>query len=325
MNRAVGYGLIFATLLLTGCGSAEDDPKQSANDANIVLEDQHNYLSSSVLTIPTVETASGADLDICWSDIEADLQCHDVAAQADVDNVALLRFLHLSQEQVAARLAGGQLAQSEIDGYVEYNTDKQSTCTKLSTMSFFGTPVDINEEYFASDEHTFMLLFAKGTTPGVGARTMTFVEPTTNSMNTTVTAPNGCELLDFDADLSSLSPITVPLAGPWRLDWRNVTRDSQGNAIAFEAIDSALIGFYEGKSVSDLQANILDIELIATSLWEIQLTGGRTANLANAQQRETGELFSGFERDQSGTWLFALMCSTCQNPAPLVLSVLAPE
>jgi hypothetical protein len=191
-------------------------------------------------------------------------------------------------------------------------------------MSLFGTEIDITEEYVVSADNTYMLVFAHGTTPGVGARTMMFIQPTTSSTNTTVNAQAGCGFLEFAADLTTPTRLPIPSAGPWRLDWRELTRDGGGNAIPFEAIDGLLLGFYENMTVADLEADIFDIELIATTLWEIQLTGGRTADLANAQQRGgSGELFTGFDRG-SGVWMLALMCSTCQNPSPILLTVLEP-
>ena len=67
---------------------------------------------------------------------------------------------------------------SEVNGYLEYRTPKTSTCAKLSQLSFFGTAIKVQEEYVETIDQTYLLLFAKGTRPGVGARTMTFIKPT---------------------------------------------------------------------------------------------------------------------------------------------------
>ena len=83
-------------------------------------------------------------------------------------------------------------------------------------------------------------------------------------------------------------------------------------------------GFYEGKTVGDLEARILDLELMATDIWEIQISQGRTAELGFAQNRADQSLFSGFDQSREGTWVFALTCSSCQNPAPVLLSILDP-
>jgi hypothetical protein len=306
MQRALACFCL--VLLLCSCEStnAEDGSDDGAR-GNVLLLDAHNYASTSSLAIPTVETAPAADLEICWPEAVADIRCHDVEPQDDIDTVALLRFLHLSEEQVEVELTSGEIAQSEVDGYLEYLTDHESTCAPLSAMTFFGTPVEIEEEYVESDDHTYLLLFAAGTTPGVGARTMVFVRPTSNSTNTRVNAPSGCGFLDFSADLASAEPVPIPKDGPWVVDWRDVTRDSQGLEIVYQNIDSVQVGFFAGMTVAELEEEILDLELIATGLWQVELEGGRTADLA-----------------EEGVWLLALMCSTCQNPSPIVLAVLEP-
>jgi len=312
---------VFVPFLLAACGSAAmpQDPR-----GNLRLGDANNYITDAKLHIPTVQTVSGADLDICWSNIVDDLQCHPVSAAADLDNVALLRISHLAPGLVETRVADGTLSMADVAGYVEFHTDHSSTCMKLSQLSFFGTVIDIPSQYVESTDYTYLLLFTKGTTPGQGARTMIFLQPTASSVNTMVDGPTGCGLLDFSADLHTLTPLPVPLAGPWILDWRDITRDGQKNPAPFEKIDGVTIGFYAGMTATDLEARILDIELIATQLWDVKLTGGRTADLATATDRSTGAAFTGFDRADTGTWLLGLTCSKCQSPAPVLLTTLTP-
>ena len=307
--------------LLAGCGGAAntDDAR-----GNVLLHDENNYSTMASLAIPTIETTAGTDADICWSSVVDDLQCHPVSATADLDNVSLLRVAHLSHEQVQQRVAAGTLSQSDVAGYVDFHTDHSTTCTKLSDFSFFGTVIDVPSEYVESSDYTYLLLFAKGTTPGQGARTMIFLNPTATATNTKIDAPTGCGMLDFSADLSSLTKLPVPAAGPWVVDWRDITRDGQGSTVPFQKIDGVTIGFYAGMTVADLQARIFDIELIATALWDVKLAGGRTADLATAKDRATGAVFAGFDRADAGTWMLALTCSKCQNPAPVLLTILDP-
>jgi hypothetical protein len=61
-----------------------------------------------------------------------------------------------------------------------------------------------------------------------------------------------------------------------------------------------------------------------TKLWELPLTGGRTADLSKATLRGSGTAFPGFSTTEPGVWMLGLMCSTCQNPAPLLLTVVEP-
>ena len=153
---------------------------------------------------------------------------------------------------------------------------------------------------------------------------MTFVKPTALSTNTKVDAPSGCGLLSFTADLTSPARVPVPTAAPWNVDWKNVTVDGQGNNVISSTIDKLLVGFYQSLTVADLEAKFFDIETLATLLWDLPLTGSREADLSRAVNRATGTAFDGFSHG-SGTWILALSCSSCPNPAPVVLVVLEPQ
>jgi hypothetical protein len=316
--RPVTLGLLASTVLLAACGGSG-----GGASGVLLLEDANNYRATASLAIPTVETAPATDLDICWTGTTSDLLCHAVAPATDIDNVGLLRLRNLTEPQIEAQLVAGTLAQSKIDGYVQYTTDRVATCMKLSQFSFFGTAADVATLYVESTVSTYMLVFAHGQKPGTGSLAMTFIKPTAGSTNTRVDAPAGCGLLDFTADLGSLAKVKVPAEGPWTVDWGAVTANGQGDSVAYATIDRLLVGFYQGMGVADLQARFFDIELLATSLWELPVRGGHTAELGQALDRATGAAFTGFARTD-GVWMLALLCSTCQNPAPVVLTILEP-
>jgi hypothetical protein len=306
------------------CGGTAEPAPAPAPDAPILLTDENNYRAVAGLTIPTVQTAPAVDLDLCFDGVTSDLQCHDVDPIADIDTVGLLRMFHLDEDEIEARLANDELSQSEVDGYVDYPTDHTSTCAKLSNLSFFETKVALEEEYVESTDRTYLLLFASGAAAGRGARSMTFIQPTKSSENTRVDAPSGCGIVDFSADLSSATPVVVPPRGTFSVEWRGVSVNGLGNPFAHGGVDRMLIGFYAGKTVADLEAQVFDLELIATELYDQKLAA-RSADLGLATERTTGAPFTGIEREEAGTWVLALLCSTCQSPAPLLLSVLLPE
>jgi hypothetical protein len=315
---------LLSSVFLAGCGDDGQGPKNQGTRGNIVLANANNYSTNSSLTIPTIETASAVDLDICWPDVVEDLQCHEVDPLADIDNVSFLRLSQLTEDQIEEKLTAGQLTQSQVSGYLDYHTDHQSTCAKLSSLSLGGTKIKVEAEYVASADTVYLLILSKGIDPGVGARTMTFVKPSESSSNTEVSASSGCGMLDFQADLSSAAVLSVPTQKPWVVDWQDVTRDGQGNLIDYQTIDGLMVGFFEGRTVAELEAEIFDIELTASSLWDIPLAGGRKADLAVARERTSKEPFAGFDRSD-GVWLLALLCSECQNPQPVVLAVLEPS
>jgi hypothetical protein len=167
-------------------------------------------------------------------------------------------------------------------------------------------------------------MFSNGLQRGVGARVMMLLDPKRTSTNTKVDAPSGCGELTFTADMTSSEKVPVPTAGPWIVDWRGVTRDGQGNQVIYATLDKLMLGYFQGATVADIQAKFFDIEINATSLWDLDLSGGRTADLSQAIDRKTGAPFSGFNLG-AGVWLLALTCSTCQNPAPVIPTILEPS
>ena len=58
--------LLFIPSFIAACGG---DGMDEATRGNVVLTNANNYTSVSTLSPPTVETASGADLSVCWGGI----------------------------------------------------------------------------------------------------------------------------------------------------------------------------------------------------------------------------------------------------------------
>lgn len=308
--------LSFMVLVLAGC-DGDDAGVPAACD--IALTDANNYTFSGALAVPSIATASATDLHICWDDLTADFQCHAMDPAADIDNVGLVRFGALTQAEVNEGLSTNSLQQSEMSGYVQAENDG-GTCVDLSSMSFFGTPFELETEYVEGGG-TYMLMMTSGTTPGVGARMITFLEPSAASDVTDVNVGTGCGLLDFTINLHALETTPVCGGGPWTVDWSALTRDGQGGSMDASQVDSVMIGYYAGATVGDLEADFLDLEENATALWSVEVPGGTTADLS-AAANDAGA-FPGFSGE--GLWILALRCSRCYNPAPVFLTVLVPE
>ncbi len=305
------------TLLLGSLAACGGDDVE-CESGTILLQDSNNFNYQGSIDVPSITTASAMDLDICWEQLVSDIQCHDLDPLEDIDNVALIRFPQLSQEDVEYGLSNDSLLQADIDGYVEYPT-QGDTCTNLSEFTFFGTVIDVPEQY-NEEGGTYLLLLTTGTEVGVGARMLTFLEPTSSSDNTTVDISAGCGVLDFEADLHSMETLPICTDGTWTVDWSELTLDGLGNELESDNIDHVMLGFYEGMTVDDLEAQFLDLELMATTLYELDLEGGSSADLGQASDGTS--YFSGFSGD--GVWILALQCSRCYNPAPLFLTVLEP-
>ena len=172
-----------------------------------------------------------------------------------------------------------------------------------------------------------MLLFETGTTPGVGSKSMMFLEPMAASAVTSVKAMDACagNVLTFTATLGQPMMIDAADSTKWHVDWSQLTHDSFGNPVLFNKIDKVLIGFYQGKTAADLQTMFKDIELIATTLYEVPVAiGARDVMLGDAKVRGTTTPFPGFNQTD-GVWALAVTCSKCQVPAPVLMTILQPQ
>ena len=286
------------------------------------LADTNNYTYSGTLDVPSIVTASGTDIRICWDQVTQDLQCHDLDPAADINMVSVVRFSTLTQAEVEAGLAADDLLQADISGYVTWENGEGATCVDLSSLSFFGTPIDMESEY-VEGAGTFLFLLSTGTDIGMGTRVLAFLEPTQSSDATEVDVPDGCGTLDFSASLTTLEPVPICAVGPWTVDWSELTRDGQDYEFQASTVDSLLLARYDGLTATDLEARFLDLELLATETWTLDLPGGTSAELAGAVSPLDGSLFSGF--DLESTWGFALRCSRCYNPAPPFVTLLEPQ
>jgi len=297
---------LLGTLLLPACNG----------NKVVSLEDGNNYAYSGTIDIPVIQTAAEVDLEICWADVVEDIRCHDVDPGLDINNISLIRFPSMAEADLEDKLAKDALLQSEQNGVVEALPADDETCVSLSEMTFFGTSSDIISEYL-DDDQLFLLTLSTGTEAGKGTRLMVLLDPEDDLDVTAVEVDDGCGVVDFTADLSSMSSLALP-AEPSIIEWAGLTKTGLGSEIQLGNVDGVMLAFYAGQSPSDLEPQFLDLELIADDLYRVEIAAGSGADLAEATN-ESGNTFSGFSGD--GTWLLALTCSGCANPAPLFMTV----
>ena len=322
------FSLLLVAALLPACGGSSSPPSEWPK-GNVVIKDANNYTSATTLTIPSVQAKAGADLMVCWDGIMKDLLCHSLVADTDdIDNVSFLQ-VPLSKQIVQDKLAVGQLSENQVSIYREHRVAGTETCANLSTFMFGSAlnPATDFVEATGGKTLTYMLLFATGTTPGVGSRAMVFIDPSATATGMRVDAPDACanHVLDFQATLGQ--PIAIPATDntKWHVDWSQISKDSFGNAINFAKLDDVLVGFYQGMSAADLQTKFTDIELIATTLYDVAVpAGARDVDLATAKVRGGTDSFPGFTHTD-GVWALAVRCTTCQIPAPIVMTILQPQ
>jgi hypothetical protein len=289
----------------------------------ILIEDPNNYSATSRFDIPVIETAAGVDLTICYGEVETDLSCSEVDPQTDVDAVALLVSRTSSSEAIGEMLSSGELDMSNIHGYLFRETDHQSTCTELSSLSNFGVPVNVGDFYVENADHGYLFMVSRGTSAGSGTVSMVLAKPVSSSMNTRIDLPSGCDLHEMTADLESAVPVRFAYETQWIVDYGRLTRDALDNPF-MNNVDGLVLSFFAGATLSELETHLMDLDAVATESFDLQLTGSRVVSLHDARSRETGEAFAGFRRADAGVWLFRLTCSFCTNPMPPVIAVFEP-
>jgi hypothetical protein len=294
----------------------EPDPCETAS-ADIALADEHNYTFDGALDIHSTPVQPLADLTIDWGSVSHDLLGHDMDPVAEIDSASAIVFGSLSEEEVQEGLSLGTLEQADVTIFSSQEPG-DATQVLLSDMTLFGNDFDI-ETYLEDGSGTWLLNLATGTVPGVGTRMAAFFQPVDGETNTEVQVTDTSTVLDFTVDLASMTEIHVPAGEPaLSVDWSELGTDGQGIDIADGLIDQVMVGHYADLTVADLEEQFLDIELIADELYSLDLTAGESLDLSTL----VGDAGAFPGIDDQGTWLLALRCMTCINPAPPAVIIL---
>ncbi len=304
--------LLLTCLGLSGCNSDCED----LGDV-LLLTDDANYRFSGRLDVASEDLQEGSDPHFDWSGLTHDLQGHDLDPVSDIDNAALIVFAGLSQGEIEQGLSTNTLDQADLALYVSADPG-DSTELYLSDLTLFGNDIDV-EKYFVQGYGTWLLTLTTGTEPGVGTRTAAFFDPSPESTETDLVLRDESATLSLDVDILSSPEIPVLSGAPdLTVDWSGLTVTGQGTDVADAAIDQVMVGWYENLDSQDLQDRFLDVEILADRTW-IAGTSGTQTSLAEL----TGESGSFEGVSDEGTWVLALRCTTCANPAPPFFGVLA--
>lgn len=279
------------------------------------LSDTQNYSYSGEMDLPVLSTVSGQDVEVCWSELSQDLRCAGLDPVEDIDSLSLLRFPHLDHQELTEGLERDDLTQASLDGVASLETGGES-CANLDDLTFFGTPIELDAHYIEGGG-SYLLLLSTGNEPGLGSRALAFLEPREDSEIVQVSVDEACGTLDFEAELEQLTPIRPESAGPWTVDWSELSTNGLGQPFEGSRVDRLDLAFYEGADLASLESDFLGLEEAASQSWTVELEPGFSYDLNDLSG------FDGLDRSD-GVWLLALRCSSCSNPAPLFLGVLEP-
>lgn len=327
----------------SGGGPGDTCAMPASDNVLIQADPMNNYSFSSTLSFPPVLVMPDAELTFDWSAVDRDFLGHPLDPLADIDTVNLMLW-SLTEEELQAKLNNDALEQRDLAVIATVYTQKALTSTSLFDFTSVGTvltPCQIlpfvqapNPDPNAHPEcedgvgdgfdpatHTYTVMIASGEVLGQGTRMIQAFKLDPESTTTNVVVDSSSTQLQYSVDLSSLQPLQVPVGtADITIDWSDITVNALGNEFVPTNIDEVMVGHYS-LTPAELEDQFLDLELIADNLWRGEVPSD--TNLAlTCLKDEAGEPFTGI--DGTGTWIIALVCGSCQNPAPWYLSTLTP-
>jgi hypothetical protein len=294
---------------LLACGGTE----------TIVLTDAQNYAFTSMISADCQTIPAGQDSRVDWSALTADILGNTLDPAKDVDTLQLALFPDLTSEQVLAGINDDTLAQSDVAGFADLQPPDGTTESTLSAFDTMGTPLDVAQ--IVADGSTYLLNASTQLEDGrVRYDTFTFLCPTATDEAATIALAPDSATLEWTVDLDGAEPIDMLGAKKIIVDWSELTQNGSDLEIDLADIDRMLLARYD-EDLAAIEADFLRVEALAEDTWSADVEGWGDWPLSDLESPE-GEAFTGFEGD--GTWILALQCTTCINPAPPFLGVVTP-
>ena len=293
-------------LVLVGC---------LPESATVVLQDRHNFEFSSTVLAAEHPTTAQEDATVDWSGLNVDMLGNTI--NASVEKVSVLLFPRLGTEEVLFGLSNETLRQSDLSGYVEYWPEEGESSALLTEFSMQGTYVD-PQEHLLADNGSYLLTFSSE--PNT-THSMVFFHPEIDETNSLIAINSDSASVEYEIDLVNVEEAAIPSAERWLIEWGNLTESGTDRPLNLNQLDLIqLLG--TSSSLGEVEAAFLRMETLAEQRYEANILGRQSIPLLELKDDE-GVSFQEF--DSSLTWILALRCSTCVNPAPLFVGVLATE
>jgi hypothetical protein len=295
----------------------------------LVADPANNYWFRSTLTLPPVLVKPDSNLKIEWAGLTQDFMDHELNPLTGIDTANVILW-KLDEQELATLLNADQLSQRYAEIPVAIDTNHSIT----SAMLFDFLPPTrerldeaqmltyLSVANYPPADHTYTVILAVGDLASGGdARMLQAFKLDPSSTNTTVTLTNDSTGLTYQANLHDLAPTRVPVGtSALGIDWTNLQETALGTEFLPAQITRARIARYD-ETPAELEANFLDLELDAELAFETAVERG-TSITFDRFSTAAGQSFTGI--DASGTWVLALFCGICRNPAPWYLTILAP-
>jgi len=312
-------------------GSQNGTPMSCSNSTMLTATADHDYKFSSTLKLDPIAVKPKTVLHFDWGSVTKDFIGHPVDSKKDL-NTILMMLWKLNLTDLQTKLNNDELAGRDLVGGAPLTLPTDCSTTEADLTAFkIGGGMDIDLQtildrldlgMYPPDKYTYTLMAQTGGELGRGVRMIQAFRLDDSSSNTTVKLDDNSTGLDYMADLESLQPTEVSAGDAClKLDWKDLSKNALGVDFDNTSITEVMVGHYT-QSPSELKDKFLDLDLIATDLYRGTIDSGTVMDFSQLKT-SSGKYFSGI--DSTGTWLVALLCGNCRNPAPLYLSVLKPK
>ncbi|MDP2313792.1 MAG: hypothetical protein Q8P41_12865 [Pseudomonadota bacterium] len=297
-------------LALGACQAGSADTVAPCSDCT--LQNGNNFAYTSELSIGSELLRAETDATIRWDTLTRDVRGGEIDPLGDLNEARLIAFRDLDTEELAYALAHDDLAQADVSVFVTC-TPTNASCA-LSDFGMFGNTIDI-QQYFQEGYGTWLLALGMHGEPGADA--MMFLEANATTAAVEARLADTTSALSVEVDLDSLTPLVIPAGDPTvTVDWAGLTRDGLGDPLDHATLDELWVARFV-ETPEELAEDVFSLEERAQVSWTLDVAGYDGASLADLE----GEApFAGIDR--SGTWLMALRCRTCTNPAPRFVTLL---
>jgi hypothetical protein len=299
------------------------------NDSTIFANEGNNYTFSSTISLPPVKVKPKTELTFDWSEATADITRHAVDPKKDLKLIAVLGWAIPLADLEVKMNADTAASRDLIVVPASYATDGKATSQKLFNFSLSGNPIEpdvmmqyFDDSFYPPDMNCYTVMASGSEEVGKDIRMIQSFQLDPSSSNTTVKMTKDSTKLEFTVDLTKLTSTGVPAGeSSVTLDWSKMKKNALNGTFVEGQITRAIIGHYKETPAELSTDKFLDLELIATELYTADIPEGSSIDFSKMKDKD-GKAFSGITDD--GTWLVALQCGLCHNPAPWYLTVLKP-
>jgi hypothetical protein len=309
-----------------GAGPADSTPPSDTCSKEplsaLSASEVNNYRFSRTLSFPVVMVAPDSDLTFEWSALAHDIRGREVDPEGDVDTLMLTQW-RLTPEEFTVRANADLLVQNDLVAVVVIYTEQARTSGTLLEMTSFGMPLEAETllgyfaaEDFPPEQYTYAAAVVDLQT---SVRMIQAFRLDPDSGNTLVELTDDSTELEYTVDIQGACPTVVPTgATDLEIDWSTIETTASGLEFVPSSVTEVIVARY-AMSVAELETNVLVLDTLA------ERTYRNTAPVGNRVEFESlvgddGSSFPGVDSD--ATWVIALVCGSCSNPAPWYLSVL---